>query len=93
MKGNYCCKEKEILLDDPGSPVKYDPVFREYYFRLNNQPQIITFSFCPWCGSKLPKELREELFNALKEACGKEVNIGEHRQQADVPQEFKSDEW
>ncbi|CAG8773257.1 4556_t:CDS:2, partial [Ambispora leptoticha] len=62
----------DIFLNDPGSPIEYDPVFREYYFRLDNQSQIITFAFCPWCGSKLPKELREELFNALKMACGRE---------------------
>ncbi|MCE8168029.1 MAG: hypothetical protein I3275_05410 [Candidatus Moeniiplasma glomeromycotorum] len=93
MKGNYCCKEKEIFLNDPSSPIEYDPVFREYYFRLDNQPQIITFAFCPWCGTKLPKELREEFFDTLEKEYKIETDIGEYKERADIPQEFKSDEW
>ncbi|CAG8835396.1 35641_t:CDS:1, partial [Racocetra persica] len=60
---------------------------------VDDRSNIITFSYCPWCGVKLPKGLREELFNALKKEYGEEINIGEHRFREDVSPEFKSDEW
>jgi len=73
----FCCKEMKMFLEDARDPIEYDPVFREYYISLNNQPNIITFAYCPWCGSKFLKELREEFFNTLEKEHNIETDIGE----------------
>jgi hypothetical protein len=84
----------KLFLDDPRDPIEYDPQYREYYIRLDNQPNIISFEFCPWCGGKLPKILRREWFETLEKEYNIETSIVEWEQRTDIPPEFiKSDEW
>ncbi|CAJ0766772.1 7638_t:CDS:2, partial [Entrophospora sp. SA101] len=40
---------KDLFLNDPRDPIEYNPVFREYFIRLNNRSNIITLAYCPWC--------------------------------------------
>jgi len=87
-----CCKDMQIFLSDPRDPINYDPIFREYYIKLETRLNIITMSYCPWCGIKLPKKLREEFFDTLDEQ-GIETDIGEYTQDKRIPQEFRTDEW
>src|SRR5687768_3225665 len=88
-----CCKAMKLFLEDERDPIEYNPVFREYFIRLHNRFNIITFSYCPWCGIKLPKELRKEFFDTLEREYKIETDIGEYKKRKDIPQEFKSDEW
>ena len=39
--------EMKLFLEDARDPIEYNPVFREYFIRLHNQPNIITFAYCP----------------------------------------------
>jgi len=74
----------------------YDPKFREYFIDVRVEyggSAIQLINNCPWCGSKLPKELREEFFNTLEKEYNMETDIGEYKKRIDIPQEFKSDEW
>jgi hypothetical protein len=46
---------------------------------------------CPFCGSKLPKDLYgDEYDDALEEAVGKDLC---DLKEEEIPEEFKSDEW
>jgi hypothetical protein len=53
----------------------------------------LEMDYCPWCGTKLPENLREEWFETLEREYGIETDIGEARDRTDIPQEFWSDEW
>ncbi|WP_342269806.1 DUF6980 family protein [Rickettsia endosymbiont of Orchestes rusci] len=88
----HSCKEMKIFLSESRDPIKYDPVFREYYIEIKGSFNIITMSYCPWCGTKLPKELRNEFFDILDE-YGIETDIGEYIKDKRIPAEFRTDEW
>ncbi|CAG8801742.1 28116_t:CDS:2, partial [Gigaspora margarita] len=83
---------KNLFLNDPRDPIEYNPVFREYFIRLNNFSNIITFAYCPWCGDKLPTSLRESYFDILKKEHNIKTNLGEYKQRSDIPPEFRTDE-
>ena len=42
-----CCKEMELFINDLRDPIEYNPIFREYFIRLNNCSNIITLAYCP----------------------------------------------
>lgn len=96
----FCCEEMYSHLfrsDKRTSEIHFDyyPVFREYFIDYKKEygGGVQLIKFCPWCGSKLAKELREEFFNILEKEYKIETDIGEYRQRKDIPQEFKTDEW
>ncbi len=91
-KMKFCCAEIGEYIDHPDYPVKYENMFREFCIDL---PPFNTLGieYCPWCGSKLPKDLREEWFDILEQEYGIETEIGEVRSRTDIPKEFRSDEW
>ncbi len=82
-----------MFLNNPQDPVEYNPVFREYFIRLNNRSNIITLAYCPWCGGKLPVSLRENYFDTLEKEYQIETNLGEYKERSDIPPEFKNDKW
>lgn len=89
---DFCC---EIMKGHglSGKEIDYDISIRRYALILINDEygthHII--SFCPWCGSKLPKPVGEIRAKILKE----EYNIEDpYFDDADrVPEEFKTDAW
>jgi hypothetical protein len=93
----YCCNTFWDYVED--GRIKYDPIFREYLFYINNEllegPGVFGQSpciYCPYCGTKIPSSLcvGDEYYDALEEAVGKEFcDIKEE----EIPEEFKSDEW
>lgn len=63
----HCCDEMEAHLADSDIPIQYAPRFREYGLKIldgGSAKQLI--HFCPWCGSRLPKSLRDEWFERLE---------------------------
>lgn len=93
MKSPLCCKEMELFINDPRDPIEYNSIFREYFIRLKNRSNIIIFSYCPWCGSKLPVSLRKSYFDVLEKEYNIDTDIGEYKERSDIPDEFKSDKW
>lgn len=83
----------ELFLNDPRDPLEYNPVFREYFIRLNNRSNIITLAYCPWCGGKLPVSLRENYFATLQKEYQIETNLGEYKGRSDIPADFRNDKW
>ena len=95
--GAHSCDLIDLFLEDPRIPIYYDSTYREYYIPLlKKNRNIITaaqcIDYCPWCGTKLPKSVREEWFDILE----KEYGIDHPRydeQEKLIPEEFKTDEW
>lgn len=77
-----------LFLNDKRDPIFYNSIFREYYIKLNDQPNIITFSYCPWCGKKLLDSLRANYFDIIFD----ELKL-DGDEDIRLPVEFKSDEW
>lgn len=86
----FCCNNMEESLLDYRTSIKYGPVFREYYLAGEKGSMIW---YCPWCGTKLNKDLRDEFFDILEQEYKIETNIGDCFDRIDLPPEFKTDEW
>jgi hypothetical protein len=96
-KREFCCEEifsHLFMSSKKTSEIHFDyyPVFREYFIDYKEiyGGGIQLIRYCPWCGSKLPKGLRNEWFDTLKKEHNIETDIMEKR--PDIPPEFKSDE-
>jgi len=97
-KKEFCCEGifSHLFMSSKKTPeihFNYYPVFREYFIDYKEiyGGGIQLIRYCPWCGSKLPKELRNEWFDTLKKEYNIETDIMENR--PDIPPEFKTDEW
>lgn len=96
----YCCKEMkktiehrchihENIYDCPDNLICYGRIFDEYGLIIHDgSASGIIISFCPFCGSKLPKSKRDLWFDTV-EKLGYEPDLDN----PEVPQEFHTDEW
>jgi hypothetical protein len=85
----HCCAEMNLHIHEKEKIIKYLPVTREYGVQAADCV-IQTLAFCPWCGKSLPRRLRSEFFDYLKEEYNIEADIGDLSK---VPKEFQTDEW
>lgn len=93
-----CCNQLETALHDTSNLLEKDEALREYYFHLLNtsplneelyfsaRSPLQCISFCPFCGTKLPKSLRNT-WGALLEASG--FSFGDQI----IPIEFTTSAW
>ena len=101
---NWCCNDlkRAITYEDapePGSIVLYRHVWREFSIPsgdITSKETPDAIYYCPYCGSRLPRSLWDEWYNALED----EYNLfyDERTEYHDdflrrVPPEFRSDEW
>ena len=95
IMSTHCCSLMEDFLNDPLVPIIYYPHLREYNILLKKlSGGLQGIYYCPWCGAKLPKDLRDEFFDIfydeLKFTPKKGLGILET---PGLPEEFKTDEW
>jgi hypothetical protein len=72
----------------PGEPsvILYTPKWRSYGLVIGGDSDDQFFlSFCPFCGRKLPEDLADEHFDAVRDNTGKPLDP--------IPEEFETDEW
>ncbi len=70
----HCCEEMSILVEGQETPFEYDSKIREYSivqkpkaFREKNELTVgYQIAYCPCCGVKYPKALRDEWFDMRK---------------------------
>jgi len=89
----HCCHTMDYGTTDITVPLQYIPVLREYRLQNTEKPYtsyIITY--CPWCGTQLPKSLRATWFATLKTEYGLKPHI-DMLYSPELPEEFKSDAW
>ena len=90
--GNHCCSLMNDFLNDGRVQIFYSPQTREYYIPLKKHMAVQCIFYCPWCGSRLPKDLREEYFDIIYD----ELHLEPEFKVTDtpgLPEEFKTDEW
>ena len=90
----HCCSELEYQVTESDERlVKFSADTRSYRFFLHgpSEGSYRALKFCPWCGSKLPKELDEEWGELLEKEYGLE-DPGWMKTE-DLPKEFQTDEW
>lgn len=86
----HCCKLLSDFIEDKRIDVQYDEILREYFIHVHyggTARQLLLF--CPWCGSKLPKNLRDEYYDILREIFGEDAELDE----VNLPEEFKNSAW
>jgi hypothetical protein len=71
---------------------EYYAAFREFGIsyppRSGGGTQML--EYCPWCGSKLPTQLRDQWFTTVQDDPG---FVDAWPSSRGVPLEFKSDQW
>lgn len=89
--GPHCCLVMDSRLQDPIENILYyDPVYRKYWVQAENYAGFI-LDFCPACGKKLSKCLRDEWFESVKNELGIENPLTMDRRK--LTKEFKTDAW
>lgn len=95
----FCCPEIEVLINDPESPLEYEPTRRFYslvsvpraYRKKNELSRAFEVVYCPACGAKLPKDLSDEWFALVEKEFGI-TSVLDEKIDA-LPQEFTTDAW
>lgn len=90
---NHCCDAMNAALENPGIPLIYSCVTRNYYIPVLYRHRTCAWQClfgCPWCGTELPKDLTSEYYDILENTfqISDEDIINNN-----VPEEFKSDAW
>ena len=91
-KNKFCCEQMQFHIYEKEKIIYYGTNFREYAIKVtinkNNDSFVLQdIKFCPFCGKKLPKDLRDEWFEELKK-----LDFDDPLQQ-NIPEEFKDDTW
>jgi hypothetical protein len=87
-----CCKLLNKFLENPHVPLKYKPIMREYDLLFSIAASRQGIRYCPWCGTKLPEDLRDEFYDILENEYKMDAS-GDLEENPNIPEEFKTDEW
>ena len=71
------------------SVVHYDERYDEYLIVLSDLDGVVTgltIYFCPWCGEKLPKSLRDKWFDELEA-------LGIDPMRDEIPIKYRTSQW
>ncbi|MEX0940512.1 MAG: hypothetical protein WDZ41_04075 [Candidatus Babeliales bacterium] len=91
---NFCCDILKESVSDLRSPLGYSPKIREFFIASKDNKHIVqAVNYCPWCGEKFPKDLRDEYFEILKSEYNLELCIFDIKKNKNLPEEFKTDQW
>lgn len=82
----HCCTKLKYE-QEQGLSVLYLPPIRSFVIETKYDNEI-DICFCPWCGTKLPKDLTTELTNMIY----KELGLSGYDDHL-IPYEFKTDIW
>jgi hypothetical protein len=83
----WWCDELRKYVDVPSSPLVYLSSFREFGLIASPaEPVLQKIDYCPFCGAKFPKSLRDEWFERIWE-------MGLDSNSQDIPDRFRGDEW
>lgn len=80
------CEAMQRAVLDDRVPLVYVGRFREFGLLVDGGPVVDTIEYCPWCGERLPRSLRDEYFDLLED-------LGLEVEDTEVPLELRSDAW
>ncbi len=93
MSNKFCCDNMTYYVKK-NSEINYDKIFRAFFLRLIWDEHNCTrqqLSYCPWCGSKLAKDLDGVWSKILREEYV--ITDPNFDDKDKVPEEFYTDEW
>ena len=92
-KERFCCESMDSCINDEEWVIEYLPVSRSYLLSCRDHFTLL-MKYCLFCGTKLPKDLSDELHDILVEELGIESpDYRDFENDKRVPDEFKTDEW
>lgn len=91
-KPMHCCSLMDDFLKDYRVQIFYSPRMREYYIPLKDNPAVQGIFYCPWCGKKLPKSVRNEYYDILESELKIDITP-DMEDRKNFPKEFLSDTW
>ena len=71
----------------------YNQALREYFIERKDANSILVLTHCFWCGTILPKSLRDVIINVIEKECKVEFNLSDYYESEEIPTEFFSDNW
>jgi len=89
-KDEFCCIDMNLHIHEKEEIMGYHKPSRSYVIKVG-EFTTQEIKFCPWCGTKLPKELLDEWYDILEKEYNITDPLGDERSK--VPTEFKTDEW
>ncbi|KWX05156.1 hypothetical protein TH66_04725 [Carbonactinospora thermoautotrophica] len=72
-------------------PVSYSPRLREWGIQYRDGVSINMIEYCPWCGKKLPKDLRDEWVERAEKLGLSLWDVEDHPEK--FPPEMLDDRW
>ena len=91
IKHDFCCDSMESGINDKDWVIEYNRVTKSYLLSCRDYITL-EMKYCLFCGTKLPKDLNDELHDILVEELGiKSPDYGNNDPR--IPPEFKTDEW
>lgn len=88
----HCCEFMDECLSDARIQIFYEPISREYYIPLIGSQAVQCIIYCPFCGKKLPSDLRNRLYEILENEYDIEPEF-DFKKTKGLPKEFLTDEW
>ena len=87
-KHYFCCEQMyRIVVVDKDIMFDYLPYVREFGIaKRNSATGMYLIHFCPWCGSRLPRSLREEWYRYVWDPKSLDM-------QTKIPKLFRTDQW
>lgn len=85
----HCCDKMAFFIVEGKVPIHYVPKFREYAIELYKPKTFQDLYYCPWCGRKLPKSLRDRWFDYLENSIDNFAGTEDRR----IPEEFLGETW
>lgn len=83
----HCCEQMAFHLAHEDETLHYSAKFREYAIPVHNGgSSYITIAFCPWCGTTLPRPLRDQWHQEI-------ARLGLEPEHVDPNSDFASDTW
>ena len=85
-RGVHCCRAMASRLEGGDVAIVYEDRFRQYGID-HRSGGIQLIDFCPWCGTRLPKDLVDEWFGILEQELRLEPD------DPAVPEEMQTSDW
>ncbi|MBQ3565156.1 MAG: hypothetical protein IJA14_03330 [Alphaproteobacteria bacterium] len=89
----FCCDDLKWACS---KYVMYESSQRSYsVYEKGSSRYGVCIDYCPFCGSKLPKNLIDERWDIILKELGKEYLPDDdgNLPKKELPEEFKTDEW
>jgi len=85
-----CSEMWQFCLDEDSDEILvYIPEFRSFSIRVPGSGAIQNIYYCPWCGEKLPEDVRDLWFEEMTRLFGEDFEW----KRTKVPEEYEDETW